>query len=91
MKELIKLLKDNKIKYSISDYAGYECIVIKKNKYEIEIFEDEEGWVSDLHKVPYTWGRMGATSLDYIFKDLREFLDIDLNKQQTNIFDYIGE
>lgn len=92
MEELLKILNDNKIKYSISDYAGYESIVIKKNKYQLEIYKSEEGhYVSDLQKVPYTWGRMGSTTIDEIFEDLKKFLGINITKQQTNIFDFIGE
>lgn len=86
MEELLKILKDNGVKYSISDYAGYESIVIKKNKYQLEVFKDEKGYVSDLQKVPYTWGRMGATTIDDIFDDLREFLNINITSSQLSLF-----
>ena len=71
MTELENLLNANGIKYEYGDYAGYKSIVIKKNKHQIEIFKDENGkYVSDLQKVPYTWGRMGSTTIEEIKNDL---------------------
>lgn len=40
-------------------------------------------------KMPYTWGRMGSTTLEEIIKDLKDYLDIDVKYNQTNIFDFI--
>ncbi len=90
MQELLKILNDNGIKYSMSDYAGYESVVIKKNKYQLEIYKDEKGYVSDLQKVPYTWGRMGSTTIDDILEDLRNFLGINITCSQLSIFDLGG-
>ena len=86
MQELLEILNDNGIKYSVSDYAGYESVVIKKNKYQLEIFKDDKGYVSDLQRVPYTWGRMGSTTIDGILKDLRHFLGINITSSQLSIF-----
>ena len=86
MQELLKILNDNGIKYSMSDYAGYESVVIKKNKYQLEIYKNEKGYVSDLQKVPYTWGRMGSTTIDDILEDLRDFLGINITCSQLSIF-----
>lgn len=86
MQELLEILNDNGIKYSVSDYAGYESIVIKKNKYQLEIFKDDKGYVSDLQRVPYTWGRMGSTTIDGILEDLRNFLGINITSSQLSIF-----
>lgn len=87
MQELIKILNENGIRYSMSDYAGYESIVIKKNRYQLEIYKDEKGhYVSDLQKVPYTWGRMGSTTIDEIFEDLRKYLGINITSSQMYLF-----
>lgn len=86
MDELLKILNDNGIKYSISDYAGEESVVIKKNKYQLEIYKKDTGYVSDLQKVPYTWGRMGSTTLDGIIEDLKEYLGIDIANSQLSMF-----
>lgn len=86
MQELLEILNDNGIKYSVSDYAGYESIVIKKNKYQLEIYKDDKGYVSDLQRVPYTWGRMGSTTIDGILEDLRNFLGINITSSQLSIF-----
>jgi hypothetical protein len=86
MQELLEILNDNGIKYSVSDYAGYESVVIKKNKYQLEIFKDDKGYVSDLQRVPYTWGRMGSTTIDGILEDLRNFLGINITSSQLSIF-----
>ena len=32
------LLKLHKVKFEFGDYCGYKSIVIKKNKYKLEIF-----------------------------------------------------
>ena len=87
MKDLICLLDNNNIKYFYSKY-GYDidCIVIKKNNYKLEIYY-KNGYVSDLEKIPYTWGRMGSTSLDMIIDDLRNYLKIDLFlNEQLSLF-----
>lgn len=86
MQELLEILNDNSIKYSISDYAGYESVVIKKNKYKLEIYKNDKGYVSDLQKVPYTWGRMGSTTIDGILEDFRTFLGINITNSQLCIF-----
>lgn len=86
MQELLEILNDNGIKYSVSDYAGYESVVIKKNKYQLEIFKDDKGYVSDLQRVPYTWGRMGSTTINGILEDLRNFLGINITSSQLSIF-----
>lgn len=86
MQELLEILNDNGIKYSVSDYAGHESVVIKKNKYRLEIFKDDKGYVSDLQRVPYTWGRMGSTTIDSILEDLRNFLGINITSSQLSIF-----
>lgn len=78
MKDFIKILNNNHIRYSISDYAGYLSVIIRNNNYQLEIFKDESGYVSDLQKVPYTWGRMGSTTIDDIFDDLKYFLNINI-------------
>ena len=90
MKELINLLEINNIKYQHSVY-GYnnKSILIKKNKYQIEVFEDEQGLASDLQKVPFTWGKMGSTTLEDVLEDLKGYLGIDIKYEQTNIFDFI--
>lgn len=92
MKELINLLEANNIRYQHSVY-GYndKSIIIKKNKYQLEVYEDKEGLVSDLQKVPYTWGRMGSTTLNGVLVDLKEYLGIEIKYNQANIFDFIGE
>ena len=89
MKELIELLDRNNIPYQKGFYVDTESIVIKKNKHQIEIYETERGLVSDLQKIPYSWGRMGSTTLEEIKNDLRVYLNIDLSKGQTNIFDFM--
>lgn len=86
MNELLKILNENNVKYSISDYAGYKSIVIKKNGYKIEVFKKDKGYVSDLQKIPYTWGRMGSTTIDDIFDDLRKFLNINITSSQLSLF-----
>ena len=86
MQELLEILNDNGIKYSVSDYAGYESVVIKKNKYQLEIFKDDKGYVSDLQRVPYTWGRMVSTTINGILEDLRNFLGINITSSQLSIF-----
>lgn len=90
MSELISILETNNIKYEYGDYAGEKSIVIKKNKHQIEIYEDKGRLVSDLQKVPYTWGRMGSTTLEDILEDLRDYLKINIKFIQTSIFD-LGE
>lgn len=90
MDDLIVLLDTNNIKYENGDYAGHKSIVIKKNKHKIEIFIDSKGcYVSDLQKVPYTWGVMGSTTLNGILNDLEKYLGIKIQYSQTNIFDFI--
>lgn len=92
MKELIELLDRNNIPYEKGFYGfDTESIVIKKNKHQIEIYETERGLVSDLQKIPYSWGRMGSTNLEEIKNDLRVYLNIDLSKGQTNIFDFMED
>lgn len=86
MKDLFKVLDNNNIKYLFSDYAGYESIVIKGNKYKIEIYKNEKGFVSDLQKIPYTWGRMGSTTFDVILEDLRDYLNINITNLQLSLF-----
>lgn len=87
MNELLKLLNYNNIKFLISDYAGNESIVIKKNNYKIEIYEHKKILVSDLQKVPYTWGRMGSTTLNDILDDLKSYLNIYIDNVQLSLFD----
>ena len=70
---LIELLNKNKIKYEVGDYAGHKSIIIKRNKYKMEIYYNK-GFVSDLQKIPYTWGKMGSTTLSNIINDLKEYL-----------------
>ncbi|MBR4260660.1 MAG: hypothetical protein IKQ33_01735 [Clostridia bacterium] len=90
MNDLIVLLDTNNIKYEIGDYAGIKSIVIKKNKHKIKIYIDNKRcYVSDLQKMPYTWGRMSSTTLEEIIKDLKDYLGIDIKYNQTNIFDFI--
>lgn len=86
MQELLKILDSNNIKYSYGKY-GYDddCIIIKKNNYKLEIYY-ENGYVSDLQKVPYTWGRMGSTTLDEIINDLKNFLGINIIVSQLSLF-----
>ena len=82
MEKLIKILNSNNIKYSHGKYAGYESIVIKKNKYQLEIYKSDDGhYVSDLQRVPYTWGRMGSTTLEWIISDLKDYLNINLESK----------
>lgn len=88
--ELVNILEINNIKYEYGDYAGKKSIVIKKNKHKIEIYESKDRLVSDLQRVPYTWGRMGRTTLEDILEDLRDYLKIDIKFIQTSIFD-LGE
>lgn len=80
MEDLIDLLDKNNIKYTYSKY-GYDSdsIVVKKNKYKIEIYYDN-GYVSDLQRVPYTWGCMGNTTLDMIIDYLRNYLKIEIKE-----------
>lgn len=89
MDELISLLEFNNVKYEHGDYAGHKSIIIKKNKYQLEIFRDKKGYVSDLQRIPYLWGKMGSTTLEEILEDLKDFLGIKIKYSQTNIFDFI--
>lgn len=87
MNELLKILNYSCIDYSISDYAGNESILIKKNKYQIEIYYKYNiGYVRDLHNIPYTWGIMGSTTLSEIIEDLKEYLKIDITNLQLSLF-----
>ena len=90
MNELINLLETNNIKYEKSTY-GYndECIIIKGNKYQLEIYCDNQGLVRDLHNIPYTWGMMGSTTLEDILKEVEDYLMIKINYSQTTIFDFM--
>lgn len=87
MQELIKILDNNDINYSFGDYAGHKSIVIKGNKHKIEIYKDERGYVSDLQKIPYSWGRMGSTTIKDILEDLEEYLKKDIKYMQLNLFE----
>ena len=80
MKYLVDLLKINKIKYTEGFYTNEPSIIIKNNKYKIEIFYDSfsKELVSDLQRIPYTWGRMGSTSIEGIINDLNEYLGIEV-------------
>lgn len=80
MKELISILDLNNIKYDFSDYAGHESIVIKNKHYKLEIYYDN-GYVSDLQRVPYSWGIMGSTTLDSIIEDLEKYFDKNCLKE----------
>lgn len=87
MQELIQILENNNISYSNDEYAGHKSIVIKGNKYKLEIYEDSNRLVSDLQQVPYNWGRMGSTTLEEILEDLEKYLMKDVKYMQLNIFD----
>lgn len=82
MKELVDLLKINKIKYKEGFYTNEPSIIIVKNNYKIEIFYDSYSneLVGDIQRIPYSWGRMGSTSLEDIINDLREYLGIDIKR-----------
>jgi len=86
MKELLQILDNNNIKYLHSKY-GYtdDSIIISGNHYQLEIYYNN-GYVSDLQKVPYTWGRMGSTTLNDIIDDLKNFLGINIIGSQLSIF-----
>ena len=79
---LIRLLENNHIKYIYSDYAGNKSIIIKNKNYCLEIFYDNLGFGSDLRKIPYTWGRMGITTLADIITDLKEYLNIEVSNNE---------
>lgn len=90
MSELINILETNNIKYQHSVFGHTtKSILIKKRKYEIEIYENEHGLVSDLRKIPYTWGKMGSATLDSVLRDLEKYLEIKIKHCQTDIFDFI--
>lgn len=92
MNDLITILNTNNIKYEAGDYAGEKSIVIKKNKFKIEVYIDNKGkYVSDLQNIPYTWGVMGQTTLKGIIEDIEKYLNIKIQYSQTNIFDFIKE
>lgn len=86
MEKLLDLLNNNNVKYYLSDYAGKESILIRKNKYKIEIYKDGNYYVSDLQRVPYTWGVMGTTTLEYIVEDLKNYLEINITSNQLKLF-----
>lgn len=87
MLELLNILNQNNIKYSYGKYANeYDSIIIKKNKYKIEIFEDQDCLVSDLQQIPYTWGIMGSTCINEILHDLSYYLKIDVTVTQLSLF-----
>lgn len=71
LKELEKILKENKINYKISKYANKKSILIKGKNYKLEIYEDK-GLVSDFQKIPYLYGRMGKTTIEQIIKDIKD-------------------
>lgn len=87
MQDLIDILNFNNIKYSYGKY-GYteDCIIIRGNHYQIEIYKDKNGYVSDLQEIPYNWGRMGLTTLNDIIDDLRKFLKINITVLQLSLF-----
>lgn len=87
MQELIQILDNNNISYSSGDYAGHQSIVIKGNKHKLEIYQDSKGLVSDLQRLPYTWGRMGSTSLEEILEDLEKYLNKEIIYMQLSIFE----
>ena len=80
MQELVDLLENNKIKFEIDDYAGHESIIIKGKKYQIWIYKDNKGFVSDLQKIPYTWGRMGSTWMEQIIDDIEMVKGVKLKR-----------
>ena len=83
MDELINILNKNNIKYTLSKYGDEDdSIVIKKNKWKMEIYYDYENnrYVRDLQKVPYTFGEMGDTPLNEIIEELKEYLKIDIKE-----------
>ncbi len=81
MEKLIKILDSNNIKYSYGKYVGHESIVIKKNKYKLEIFKDENVYVSDLQQGQYGFSKMGSTTLELIISDLKDYLNINLESK----------
>lgn len=92
MKDLIELLNSYNIPFTNSVY-GYdeESIIITSKKYQLEIYESENHLVSDLQKIPYTWGRMGSTTLEEIKEDLTKYFNYKFDYMQTTIFDFIEE
>lgn len=84
MKELVNLLQQNNIEYINSSYADKKSIIIRKNGYQIEIYY-KNGFVSDLHKIPYTWGIMGSTSISEIIYHLEHYLKIKIIGYQLSL------
>lgn len=78
LEELKRFLELNKIKYTTGLYAKEnESIIIKGKKGQLEVYENERGFVSDFHRIPYTYGRMGSTNMVEIIKDICEIKNID--------------
>lgn len=92
MKDLIELLNSYNIPFKNSTY-GYDekSIVITNKKYQLEVYKSNNHLVSDLQKIPYTWGRMGSTTLEEIKEDLTKYFNYKFDYMQITLFDFIEE
>lgn len=73
MKKIINYLDEHHVKYYECEYGDEHAIMLRSKNWKLYIYKDDKGYVADLQKIPYLYGRMGSTSYEYVIKDINDY------------------